>query len=297
MSEVAPSRTSTTRTLDAPGCTLRYDIHGDPSDGVPLFLVGSPMDATGFATLRTFFTDRPVVTYDPRGAGRSPRTDGASRNDVAEHSDDIARVIDALAVEQVDVFASSGGAVNALALAARQPPILRTLVAHEPPAATALPDREQALALARSIRQTYDRDGFGPAMAAFIRSISLTGPLPDDLADQAPPDPAMFGLPTEDDGSRDDPLVGLNMPTCLEFEHDVDALRAAPTRVVLAHGAESSDTMTGRAARALAEQLGEPSVEFPSHHVGFAAVDDPMMPGQPEAFAALLRDVLDRPTA
>jgi pimeloyl-ACP methyl ester carboxylesterase len=33
----------------------------------------------------------------------------------------------------VDIFASSGGAVNALALVARHPEQVRTLVAHEPP--------------------------------------------------------------------------------------------------------------------------------------------------------------------
>jgi hypothetical protein len=46
----------------------------------------------------------------------------------------------------VDIFASSGGAVNALALVATHPEQVRTLVAHEPPDAQVLPDREQALA-------------------------------------------------------------------------------------------------------------------------------------------------------
>ncbi|MGX6744742.1 hypothetical protein [Streptomyces xantholiticus] len=70
-----------TRTLDTTGATLRYDIRGGLTGGGAghpvLFLIGSPMDAAGFATPASYFTDRAVVTYDPRGAGRSVRTDGA----------------------------------------------------------------------------------------------------------------------------------------------------------------------------------------------------------------------------
>ena len=50
------------------------------------------------------------------------------------------------------------------------------------------------------------------------------------------PDPAMFGLPTEDDGNRTDPLLGQNMPSCTHYELDFDALRAASTRIVMAAG-------------------------------------------------------------
>ena len=39
-------------------------------------MIGQPMDASGFATLASHFPDRTVVTYDPRGLGRSTRKDG-----------------------------------------------------------------------------------------------------------------------------------------------------------------------------------------------------------------------------
>jgi pimeloyl-ACP methyl ester carboxylesterase len=61
------------------------------------------------------------VTYDPRGAGHSKRTDGASETTVEEQADDLHRLINALGTGPVDIFASSGGAVNALALVARHP--------------------------------------------------------------------------------------------------------------------------------------------------------------------------------
>lgn len=284
-----------TRTIDAPGCTITYDVHGDVSAGVPLFLLSSPMDAAGFATLATYFDDRPLVTYDPRGVGRSPRTDGVAENQVAEHADDIRRVIDALAVEQVDVFASSGGAVNTLALIEQGVPAVRTLVAHEPPFAVYLPDRDTLLASATAIRDSYDRNGIGPAMAKFLDLAMQTGPLPDGYESRPAPDPVTFGLPTEDDGRRDDPMIGLNMRTCLGFEPDLEALGSSPTRVVIAYGAESRDEMTGRAPRALADRLGLSATEFPSHHDGFLGGEYGRS-GQPEAFAARLREVLDTPS-
>ena len=200
-----------THTLDAPGAVLRYDVRSNDASTKPvLLLIGSPMGAEGFVTLAGHFTDRTVVTYDPRGAGRSKRTDGATETAVEEQADDLHRLIDAVG-GPADIFASSGGAVNALALAARHPEQIRTLVAHEPPSAQDLPDREQVLAVCEGIKQTYLREGFGPGMAKFIALVSYDGPLPDGYADQPGPDPAMFGLPTEDDGARDDALLRLKI--------------------------------------------------------------------------------------
>src|SRR5215831_9115299 len=125
-----------TQTLDAPGAVLSYDVRSNDSSSYPvLLLIGSPMGADGFVTLAGHFTDRTVVTYDPRGAGRSKRTDGALRSTTEEHADDLHRLIAALDAGPVDIFGSSGGAVNGLALMTRHPEQVRTLVAHEPPSA------------------------------------------------------------------------------------------------------------------------------------------------------------------
>ena len=111
-----------TDTLAAPGAVLHYDIRGCARSSEPtLLIIGSPMGADGFVTLAGHFADRTVVTYDPRGSGRSPRTDGALATAVDEHADDLHRLISALNSGPVDIFASSGGAVNALALVARHP--------------------------------------------------------------------------------------------------------------------------------------------------------------------------------
>ena len=81
-------------------------------------------------------------------------------------------MIDALGAGPVDIFATSGGAVNALALVAGHPEQVRILVAHEPPAAQELPDREAVLAACQGIKETYLREGFGPAMAKFIALVT-----------------------------------------------------------------------------------------------------------------------------
>ena len=282
----------TTYSLDVPGAVLSYDVRRNESSRLPvLLLIGSPMGAAGFATLAGHFADRTIVTYDPRGVERSKRTDGASESTPDEHADDLHRLITALDAGPVDIFASSGGAVNALALVARHPQQVLTLVAHEPPAAQLLPDREQALAASRDVHETYLRSGSGPAMAKFIALVSHQGPIPADYADQPDPDPAMFGLPTEDDGSRDDPLLGQNMISCTHYQPDFAALRAASTRIVIGAGAGSEGELAHRGAIAVAERLGEVPVTFPSDHGGFLGGEYGQT-GDPDAFAATLRQVL-----
>lgn len=282
----------TTHTVDVPGAVLTYDVrkHDSDSESV-LMIIGSPMTADGFAALVGHFPDRTVVTYDPRGAGRSRRTDGATQTTPEEHADDLHRLISVLGAGPVDLFASSGGAVNALTLVARHPEDVRILVAHEPPLSQVLPDREAALAANLDIHETYLREGRGPAMAKFIALVSHEGPIPAGFATTPAPDPVMFGLPTEDDGSRDDPLLGQNMISCSHYVPDVDALRAASARLVLGIGAESTKMITGRATVALAERLGTTPVIFPGGNAGFVPAEWGQG-GMPDAFAARLREVL-----
>jgi pimeloyl-ACP methyl ester carboxylesterase len=283
--------TGMTNTLEAPDVTLTYDIREGESGEPPLMMIGSPMDARGFATLVGHFPDRTVVTYDPRGVERSKRTNGGAQSTPEQHADDLHRIIDDLGRGPVDLFASSGGAVNALALVARHPEQVRTLVAHEPPLAKVLPDRDEALAAVRSIAHAYDRGGVGPGMARFIALTSLPGPIPADWGDQPAPDPSAFGLPSEDDGSRDDILLGQNLISCTHYEPDFDALRSAPTRIVIAVGAESEGQMAYRGGVGIAERLGiEPTV-FPSHHGGFLGGEFGQA-GDPDGFAVALREAL-----
>ena len=280
-----------TCTLDVPGAVLTYDVRTSESSAEPvLLIIGSPMAASGFVTLAGHFGDRTVVTYDPRGSERSKRTDEATENTPDEHADDLHRLIAALGTGPVDVFASSGGAVNALALVAKHPEQVRTLVAHEPPAAQEVPDHAQIMAVCENIHETYLKNGFGPAMAKFIALVMLQGPVPDSFAGQ-PVDPAMLGLPAEDDGTRNDPLVGLNIITCNAYHHDFGALRQAPTRIVIGVGAKSGESLPARTGRAVAERLGIAPTSFPGDHGGFLGGEFGQT-GEPDAFAATLRETL-----
>jgi pimeloyl-ACP methyl ester carboxylesterase len=257
-----------------------------------LLLFASPMGAAGFATLSGHFMDRTVVTYDPRGSERSTKSDPASPSTPEQHADDLHRLIQALDPGAVDLFATSGGAVNALALVERHAEQVRTLVAHEPPLFQVLPDRDAALAAVRDIHETYMRAGFGAGMAKFIKLIQHKGYVPTDWVTQPAPDPAMFGLPTVDDGSRTDALMGQNMtPRTIHYTPDFDALRRASTRIVIAAGVESEGEVANRGAHAVAERLVTTPVAFPSHHAGFLGGEYGQT-GDPDAFAAKLRQVL-----
>ena len=90
-----------THTLETAEAAIVYDVEGPlpTADGrPPLFMIGQPMDASGFRTLASYFPDRTVITYDPRGLGRSIRKDGRVDNVPTVQADDVHAVIEALGV-------------------------------------------------------------------------------------------------------------------------------------------------------------------------------------------------------
>ncbi|HEX6620505.1 MAG TPA: alpha/beta hydrolase [Solirubrobacteraceae bacterium] len=286
---------TTMHVLETADADIAYDVHGPlpTADGrPPLLMIAQPMDASGFGALASQFPDRTVVTYDPRGLGRSTRRDGRVDHSPTVQADDVHAVIEAVGAGPVEMFASSGGAVTALALVAAHPGDVITLVAHEPPLIPVLPDAAAAERARAGVRDAYEAKGSSAGMAAFIAMTSWRGEFTDEYFAQAPADPVAFGMPTEDNGSRDDPLLSDRSWAVSSYRPDVDALAAAPTRVVIAVGEESESTFTGRTAVATAELLGQQATVFPSHHGGFLGGEFGYA-GQPEAFARKLRDVLD----
>jgi pimeloyl-ACP methyl ester carboxylesterase len=284
-----------THTLSLPDVDLVHDVHGPlpTADGrPPLLLVGQPMDAGGFRALVAELPDRTTVTYDPRGLGRSTRRDGRTDHDPVVQAEDLHALITALDAGPVELFASSGGAVAALALVTAHPGDVTTLVAHEPPLNPLLPDAAGADRARAGFRDAYEAKGWGAGMAAFLAMTSWSGEFTDAYFAQPDPDPAASGLPTEDDGTRGDPLLSDRSWAVSSYRPDLAALRAAPTRVVVAVGEETGDTYTARTARALAAALDREAVVFPSHHGGFVG-GEYGWPGQPAAFAVRLREVLD----
>ncbi|WP_328612828.1 alpha/beta hydrolase [Amycolatopsis sp. NBC_00355] len=287
---------ATTNILETPEADLAYDVHGPApaeSEQPPLVMVGQPMAAEGFATLASFFPERTVVTYDPRGIGRSVRKDGRVAHEPGVQARDVHAVIGAVGGGAVDLFGSSGGAVTALALVAACPDDVRTLVAHEPPLLSVVPDAAAAERARNAVTEAYLAGGSGAGMAAFIGMTSWPGEYTDEYFAQPPADPVRFGMSAEDDGRRDDPLLSDRSWAVSGYRPDADALAAAATRVVIAVGEESLTVFTGRTAVATAELLGQRATVFPSHHGGFMGGEFGYA-GQPEAFAARLREVLGR---
>jgi pimeloyl-ACP methyl ester carboxylesterase len=287
------TRETTSHTLEVPGATLTYDVRpGTATDQPPLFLIGSPMGAGGFTTLAGHFPERTVVTYDPRNNGeRSTADDPASPITAEVQADDVHRVIEAIGGGPVDLFASSGGAIVALALITAHPKDVRTAVAHEPPLASVVPDREQAIAATQAIYDTYNAKGFGHGMAKFMQVVMHQGPFTPEFLAAPAPDPAMFGMPTEDDGKRTDLMLGHSVRWLTSYEPDVAALNAAPTRLVVGVGETSAEAPAGRGGTALAERLGTTATRFPGGHDGFLGGEYGQT-GEPDAFAAKLREVL-----
>ena len=266
------------QTLDVPGARLYYEQRGT---GPLLLLIGSPMDSTGFAALADALAgEYTVVTYDPRGIGDSSRDD---TGDVTpeQQAGDVHHLVSALGGGPADVFGSSGGAVVGLALVTARPGQVRTLVAHEPPVVELLPDSTQVHAQISDIYDTYRADGADKAMQKFLAHAGLmpvAGQQPD--APRWQPSPQQVARMR---ASTDHFLAHLIRPTT-RYRPDIAALRAAPTRIVVAAGATSTGQLANRSAVALASQLGTPVAEFPGDHGGFLAA--------PEQFGRELARVL-----
>jgi pimeloyl-ACP methyl ester carboxylesterase len=287
--------TTTTHILQTAEADLAYDLHGPlPTvDGrPPLFMIGQPMTAGGFTALAAQFPDRTVVTYDPRGLGRSTRRDGRVDNSPTVQASDVHALIEALGAGPVEMFASSGGAVTALAIVAAYPGDVLTLVAHEPPLIPVLADAVAAERARAAVRDAYEAGGVSAGMAAFMVMASWRGEFSDEYFAQPAPDPAAVGMPAEDDGGRDDPLLSDRSWAISGYLPDVDALVAAPTVVVIAVGEESEGMFTGRTSVATADLLSQTPTVFPSHHGGFVGGNTPYA-GQPENFGRKLRAVLE----
>src|SRR3954469_25702824 len=162
---------TTMHILETAGADIAYDVHGPlpTADGrPPLFMIGQPMAASGFGTLASHFPDRTVVTYDPRGLGRSIRRDGRVDHSPTVQADDVHAVIETLDAGPVEMLGGSGGAVTALALVAAHPDDVVRLVAHDPPLIPVLPDAEAAERAGAGVRDAYMAKGSSAGMASFI---------------------------------------------------------------------------------------------------------------------------------
>ena len=208
------------------------------------------------------------------------------------HADDLHRIIEAIGRGPVDLFASSGGAVNALALVAAHPDDVRTLVAHEPPLASVLPDREHAMAAARAIHETYQAQGLGRGHGALHRRDQPPGRVHRPRARRSPDrTPRCSGCrPGTTARGRTRCSAG-TWSTSPTTSPDWTRCEAPRPGSCMAAGEESGGTLAHRGAEAVAERLGTEPVIFPGDHGGFLGGEYGQT-GEPDAFAAKLREVL-----
>ncbi|MDJ0380533.1 alpha/beta hydrolase [Streptomyces sp. G-G2] len=287
-------------TLRVPGALLHYEVRGA---GPLLLLLGAPMDASAFGgPAEVLAADHTVVTLDPRGISGSVLDDPGQDSTPELRADDVAAVLDALGAESADVFGSSGGAVTGLALVARHPGRVRTLVAHEPPLLELLPDAAERRADAEAVVEVFRREGVGAAWARFMATIDTAPGAPATSAD-APPQatrqaPAATPADTGPDRDAEAPFepspqdllnsarfFGHELHGTVTHQPDFRALAAGTSRIVVGVGADSRGQTAHRTALALADRLGSaPAVEFPGDHAGFLA--------HPKEFADRLRETL-----
>jgi len=275
--------TPTVRSVIVPGARLHYEIRGAADfaarRGGPLLLViGSPMASADFAPLADALAgDHTVVTYDPRGHANSTIDDPGEDSTPESRADDIAAILDDLGAESADVFGSSGGAVTGLALVARHPGRVHTLVAHEPPLLELLPDAAQQRAKTEDIIETFHAAGMQAAWYKFMVNAGFDMTMPSKM----PADPPE---PTEQDLREAARFFDHELRPTTRYLPDIDALKNSAARVVIGIGADSGELLTYGTSVALCELLGSTPVEFPGDHGGFL--------GAPSEFADRLRTVL-----
>ena len=265
----------TSHTLDVPGARLYYQVQGS---GPALILVGHPMGASGFASIAPVLAEvYTVVTYDPRGFARSTIDDPDQDAEPELLADDVRRVLEA-AVGKVPahVFGSSGGAVTGLALVARHPGHVETLIAHEAPLALLLPEAEEARVGIQGIYDTYRDRGISAAWEKFSSFTGMTISHPDAPAD---PQPRSAEEVTTSERFFEHGLLPIAL-----YQPDFSALEAARTRLIVAGGTASTGEFAQRTAVALAGRLGTSLMDFPGGHAGFVS--------EPKEFASVLKRTL-----
>jgi pimeloyl-ACP methyl ester carboxylesterase len=278
---VTQTTTPELRTITVPGAELYVEVRG--SGRVLLLITGGPTDAGMFTDLADRLADRyTVVSYDQRGHSRS--TLDADPGDIlAAHAEDAAAILRATTNEPAYVYGSSGGGTIGLELVARHPELVRTLVAHEPPLFERLPDAPEWRAKLDEISETYATEGVFPAMGKFGAVVEEGGPKYSEEMAQIEPTPESQEMGARMMGNFD-LFIAHELRPIAGFVPDVDALQAAPTRIVSAAGATSGEQMARRASVVLAEQLGTDVTYLPGAHGGWGS--------DPEEFAERLHEAL-----
>ncbi|HEX3513939.1 MAG TPA: alpha/beta hydrolase [Trebonia sp.] len=262
--------------LAVPGARLHYELRGR---GPLLAIVGAPMASAPFAPLADLLAaSNTVLTMDPRGHFGSVLEDPDAESTPELRADDLARLIRHLDAGPATVLGSSGGAITTLALVQAHPELVRTAVAHEPPLVQLLEDRERQLAANKDTVATF---AGGDALGAVRKFMTNAGfVMPEEVFIQ------VFGGEKSPQDAASERFFYLHeLRGTAEWVPDLDALRAATTRLIIGIGDTSAGQLCDRTSRALAAELEIEPTLFPGGHGGF--MEDPAR------FAKRLREVID----
>ncbi|MFE9404887.1 alpha/beta fold hydrolase [Streptomyces sp. NPDC006530] len=279
-----PTHAATLRTLRVPGATLHFQIEG--RGPVLLISQSGEGDADRTVDLVPYLTDTfTVVTYDRRGLSRSTLHDPARTVTMADHADDVARLLAQVADGPALMAGFSMGAAIGLQTLARHPGTLSTLIAHEPvmPSLLSGTDRAEHVAELTAIQAAYAAGGLTAAFPAIARHLGID-PAHDRTEKDLTPQPL-----TARRTANFEFFIGTEFTAVttndLHPAQPVQAAARAGTRIIPATGSTTLPTVhTYRCALALAAQLDTEPLRFPGGHNGNTAF--------PRATAQILKDVL-----
>ncbi|MER6950891.1 alpha/beta hydrolase [Nonomuraea sp. NPDC000554] len=268
--------------LRVPGATLYYEVRGSG----PALLISQSGEGDANRSddlVAQLVTDHTVITYDRRGLSRSVLDTPGGKASVAQHADDVHRLLAALTDEPVTMLGCSLGAVIGLHLAVAHPGLLTTLVAHEPVAPWLLPDDERARHVRElvEIQDVYEREGLAATFAQVARVLGID-PHHQDT------EPDLTAQPMTPRRAENFAFFVRNDFTAVVDDAldlaAVAALKDGGPRIVPAVGrATPHAVFDHRCAEELAALVGADLVEFPGGHNGNTT--------HPRAYAATLRAV------
>ncbi|MGI5492228.1 alpha/beta fold hydrolase [Microtetraspora malaysiensis] len=273
--------TTTTGLLRVPGATLYHEVRGT---GPMLLISQSGEGDAGRSTdlVDQLAGDYTVVTYDRRGLSRSTLDDPAQGVTVAQHADDIHRLLAELTDQPVLMLGCSLGASIGLHLAVQHPEQISTLVAHEPVTPRLLPAEQRAHheRELEEIQHIHQRDGLQAALAMIADVLGIDRTNPDAEPDLTP-------QPMTPQRVRNFTFfIEHDFTAVIRDTLDVAALKETPTRIVPAVGRTTPHTVFDRTcATALADLHGTRLREFPGGHNGNTT--------HPRAYATALRAALN----
>ncbi|WP_327634798.1 alpha/beta hydrolase [Kribbella sp. NBC_00482] len=262
--------------IDVPGAVLHYQLEGNG----PLLLISQSGEGDADRStdlVRQLADDYTVLTYDRRGLSRSKVDEPGAT--IADHADDVHRLLLHVTDEPVAMLGCNLGAVIGLHLTVKHPTQLHTLVAHEPIAPWLLPDPKLHRDELTELRAQYLANGLQATIPAIVRSLGI---------DPSNGEPGRTDFPMDANRLANfDYFIRHDFTAAADDDLDPAALSSTGVRIIPAAGTTTPRTVFDyQCAEALAELSGQDLQTFPGGHNGNLS--------HPKAYAQRLREVLSR---